>query len=292
MSDTSVPSPHPKPATDLLAALREYTHARVGLGRSGHGMPTAAALEFQADHALARAAVYEPFDQVSLLTTCGEIGLDVVEVDTQATSHTDYLKNPQLGRLLNARSREVLECLRSQRDGAGEAAPDVMFIVTGGLSATGINRHAHVIVALVIPALEAAGISVGPLVVADLARVGLMNDVGAAVGATSIAILIGERPGLSAVDSVGAYFEYRPRLGLTDADRNCISNIRPDGLPLESAATELTALISVGLAQHRSGTSLKISQVGPVDPQLPSTSGSRKPPTASTGRSLNTRAGR
>lgn len=256
----------------VLRALGSHTHARVGIGRVGHAVPTSAALALQADHSRARAAVHEPLDGAALLADLEEFSVAAVEVRTQVESASDYLRNPGRGRLLAPESKTLLELLSRSGGGRGgdaaTEAADVVFIVTGGLSATGINQNAGAILRLVIPELQSAAISVGPVVIANFGRVGLLNDVGSALQARSAVILVGERPGLSSVDSVGAYFAYLPQPDQTDADRNCVSNIRPKGMSIREGAAQICALVSAGLEQRRSGTSLKLPVrcASPIDP--------------------------
>jgi ethanolamine ammonia-lyase small subunit len=257
MSAESLPNqPTPKHANPL-ADLRQLTHARVGIGRHGSAMPTAAVLQFQADHALARDAVHEAFDQEAIQNACTAAQLETLTVTTQATTGAEFLRLPFAGRTLTQQSRDHLIEVAQSRANAGQPDPDVVFVISGGLSARGINLHAGTILQLTANELRRRHINIGPVIIAQRGRVGLMNETGAALKATSTAILIGERPGLTAPDSVGAYFEFAPKDGLTDADRNCISNIRPHGLPLTQGATELAALIAAGLEERLSGTTLK-----------------------------------
>ncbi|MEI8084459.1 MAG: ethanolamine ammonia-lyase subunit EutC [Actinomycetes bacterium] len=242
----------------LWSALARFTHARVGLGRSGSGMPTQALLQFRADHALARDAVFEPFDIEAVKEACQRAGLEPIVVDTEANNSAEFLRKPFAGRQLSRASREVLEHVAQRRADAGLADPDVVFIVSDGLSALGVNLHSGTVLAAAADLLRDAAVAIGPVVIAHRGRVGLMNEVGVALRSASTAMLIGERPGLSAPDSVGAYFEYSPTLDMTDADRNCISNIRPAGLPLAQGAAQLALLVQAGLAQQHSGTALKV----------------------------------
>lgn len=224
----------------------DLTTARVGLGRSGVSLPTHQQLSMAADHALARDAVHAQFDPSAVQEKLQAAGIDSLVVSTQAQDRATYLRHPDAGRHLADD-----HCL-----GEIPSECDVTVIISDGLSATAAARHA---VSLVI-ALKAAlsGFSMTPVIIAPFARVGLLNDVGIATRARSAAIILGERPGLSAPDSLSLYFEVNPAADITDADRNCISNIRPSGLPLDIAAGHAASLIAAGLRQGLSGTSLKL----------------------------------
>lgn len=221
--------------------------ARIGLGRSGVSMPTGQLLAMQADLALARDAVRAPFDAARIAAELDTAGVEAVIVSTAAHDREDYLRRPDRGRALSEESAAELATM--------DPGSDLALIVSDGLSATAANRHA---VSLVRALLADLSVTVAPVVIAPLARVGLLNDVGAALRTRSAAIVLGERPGSSAPDSLSLYFEMSPTRGLTDADRNCISNIRPGGLPVEIAALQAAALIEGGLRAGISGTALKL----------------------------------
>jgi ethanolamine ammonia-lyase small subunit len=243
--------------------LRSLTRARVGLGRAGVSLPTSHLLAFEADHALARDAVQEPFDANSFATRIMALGLTAVTVSTLVSNREEYLKRPDRGRRLTVASRDELGALARAHRRAADASWDIVFLVSDGLSAAATTGHAIRLLAMAVPLLEQAGLAVGPVVVAPYGRVGLLNDVGATMFARSAAILLGERPGLSAPDGLSAYFEFRPGPQLTDADRNCISNIRVDGLPPEQAAVALATLIREATRARISGTRLKIEYPDP-----------------------------
>jgi len=200
----------PEGLDNVWPVLAKLTHARVGLGRCGSGMPTEAMLRFQADHALARDAVFEPFDVEAVRDACERAGLEPIVVDTQARTCAQFLRMPFAGRQLSPDSRTQLEQVARDRAAAGLADPDVVFIVSDGLSAMGVNLHAGAVLRSAVELLRSAGVAIGPVLIAHRGRVGLMNEVGTALRSASTAMLIGERPGLSAPDSVGAYFEYSP----------------------------------------------------------------------------------
>ena len=229
--------------TDALTpwtSLRRFTHARIALGRVGNGQPTEAHLAFQADHAAARDAVHAALDMPALLATLPQAHV----VTSACPDRRTYLLRPDLGRRLSDASRIAL---------AAAATPGALVIVIGdGLSATAAQRHA----APLVTALHAA-LGGGPVVVAQQARVALGDDIGAAMGAEAVLMLLGERPGLSSPDSLGAYLTWQPRLGRTDAERNCVSNIRPAGLPVDQAAAKLVWLIRAMRAARLTGVDLK-----------------------------------
>ncbi len=231
--------------------LRQFTQARVALGRAGNGLPTGAHLAFQAAHAAARDAVHAALDVAALRAELTALGIDSVAVRSEAADRHTYLLRPDLGRRLRAADRPML----LPQPGA------FAFVVCDGLSAAAVARHAVAVLALVVPALQAQGIAVAPVVVAEQGRVALGDDIGEALGAEAVAVLIGERPGLSAADSLGIYLTWQPWRGRTDAERNCISNIRPEGFPPAAAADKLLWLIGAMRRLRRSGIGLKDEQI-------------------------------
>jgi ethanolamine ammonia-lyase small subunit len=240
----------PVPPSRSLRDLRELTPARVGLGRSGASMPTEALLEFTLDHARARDAVHAVFDVFSLISGLGGLGLQPVQVSSQARDRKEYLRRPDRGRMLDPASKHLL----ANRDGG----PCQLAIVVGdGLSPSAVNAHAVELVRSLVPRLAADGIEIDCAVVASGARVALGDEIGALVGAHMMVMLIGERPGLSAPDSLGAYLTFAPKPGLTDAERNCVSNIHGSGLGYDEAAFRIAWLIREGLARKVTGVALK-----------------------------------
>jgi ethanolamine ammonia-lyase small subunit len=229
--------------------LRRFTPARVGLGRAGNGLPTAAHLAFQADHAAARDAVHAALNVAALQGALTEAGMDSLAVHSAAEDRATYLRRPDLG-------RRLLEADRARLPAAPGA---LLLVVCDGLSAVAVQRHAASLLRHIVPPLRAVG-PVAPVVIASQGRVALGDDIGGAMGAEAVAVLIGERPGLSAADSLGIYLTWQPRPGRTDAERNCISNVRLAGLPVAQAAAKLLWLIE---AMHRlrlTGVALKDDQ--------------------------------
>jgi ethanolamine ammonia-lyase small subunit len=238
------------PTSGSLGDLRDLTPARVGLGRTGASLPTRALLDFTLDHARARDAVHAAFDAPAIVSGLGDLGLEAFEVRSQARDRKDYLRRPDLGRRLDQASRHLLA---SRRGGACRLA----IVVGDGLSPTAVNAHAVHLVRSRVPRLAADGIEIGCAAVATGARVALGDEIGAIVGARMMAVLIGERPGLSAPDSLGAYLTFAPRIGRTDAERNCVSNIHGAGLGYDEAASRIAWLIREAFAREVSGVALK-----------------------------------
>jgi len=240
----------PVPPSRPLDALRELTPARVGLGRFGASMPTDALLAFTLDHARARDAVHAAFDAPRLVAELAGLGLEVTEVSSQAQGRRDYLRRPDLGRMLDADSRRGLE----QR---GVADAGLVIVVGDGLSPAAVNVHAAELIRHLVPRLAENGIGPTHVVAAAGARVALGDEVGAVLGARMVVMLIGERPGLSAPDSLGAYITAAPRVGLTDEKRNCVSNIHGAGLSYDEAAFKIAWLAREGFARGITGVALK-----------------------------------
>ena len=239
---------------DAWASLRAFTPARIGLGRSGVSQPTGALLEFSLAHAQARDAVHTALDTASLAGELALAGFEPLHFHSQAADRSHYLRRPDLGRRLNSLSQERL---RAASRGASAPA-DLVFVLADGLSALAITRHA-------LPVLIAAreqlqGWSIGPVVVAEQSRVALGDEVGELLGARAVDLLVGERPGLSAPDSLGIYLTWSPKVGRTDAERNCISNIRPEGLSYEQAAHTLAGLLQGARRLGSTGVGLKDEQ--------------------------------
>ena len=244
----------PAPA-DPFVRLRALTSARVALGRSGPGLPTAAMLEFQRDHALARDAVHAPFEPERIAAALAPLPCTIVR--SQAVDRGAYLRRPDLGRRLDPGNAEAL------RPGDW----DMAIVVGDGLSAPAAHAHAAAIVTRLIAALD--GWSIAPIVIAGLARVALADDIGERLCARISLILLGERPGLSAPDSLGAYLTWNPRVGRLDSERNCVSNIRPpEGLGYDQAVATLTWLLRAARARGISGVGLK-DESGTAGQRLP-----------------------
>jgi ethanolamine ammonia-lyase small subunit len=233
-----------------LARLRELTPARVALGLAGASLPTKALLEFTLDHARARDAVHAAFDAEGLMQGLADLGLKATRVSSLAPARKDYLARPDLGRKLDPDSRQKLLAL------GGKAGP-VAIIIGDGLSPAAVNAHAVPLLRKLLPRLAEDAIVIGHAAVATGARVALGDEIGDFLGARMTVMLIGERPGLSAADSLGVYLTFAPSVGTTDERRNCVSNIHGAGLSYEDAATKIGWLIREGLARQLTGVGLK-----------------------------------
>lgn len=231
---------------DAWAPLRAATQARIGLGRAGNSLPTRRVLEFQAAHAAARDAVHDPLDVDDLVERLRDIGVsEPLRVRSRATSRGEYLRRPDLGR-----SPADLSCLPKTQ-------ADVGLVLADGLSPRALADHGPGVVAALLREFDNR-YRLAPLVIATQARVALGDHIGQALGVRTLLVIIGERPGLSVADSLGIYLTHLPAPGLTDADRNCISNIHPpDGLDYHTASATAAALVAGARRLGRSGVALK-----------------------------------
>lgn len=216
--------------------LRDFTPARVAIGRTGHSLPTAELLRFQLDHARARDAVHESLDPASL-------GIPHVPARSAAPDRATYLRRPDLGRRLAPGVR------------LDRGDYDAAFVIADGLSAPAVHRHAVPLLDAVLPRLD--GWRLAPLTVVLQGRVAIGDEIGERLGARLAVVLIGERPGLTSPDSLGVYLTWDPRPGRTDAERNCISNIRAEGLSYAAAAGTLVFLMHAARTRRLSGVALK-----------------------------------
>ncbi|WP_250502082.1 ethanolamine ammonia-lyase subunit EutC [Caballeronia sp. AZ7_KS35] len=236
---------------DPWQTLRQFTGARIALGRSGASLPTAPLMAFNLAHAQARDAVHHPFDVDAVDQRLREAGYETLKVESAAPDRGHYLRRPDLGRRLSEESRARLNQWQMQH----RNACDVLFVVADGLSAFAAQKQAIPLLSAVVPKL--GDLTVGPLVIASQARVALADEVGELLGARIVVMLIGERPGLSSPDSLGIYLTYEPRVGRSDAERNCISNVRPEGLPHGAAAFKLHYLLTHAFRLGVTGVHLK-----------------------------------
>jgi ethanolamine ammonia-lyase small subunit len=232
---------------DTWASLRTLTAARIGLARSGASLATAPLLDFKLAHARARDAVHEPLDQARLVADLKSLSVPVHAVASAAQDRQTYLMRPDLGRRLAPETGAALA-----KD-AGQY--DVTIVICDGLSARAVQTHARPVLAELLPKLR--GVKIAPLVVVTHGRVAIGDTIASLMGADCAAVLIGERPGLTAPDSMGAYLTWRPSRETTDADRNCVSNIRPDGIGYADAAAKLAFLLTAIRGRQISGVQLK-----------------------------------
>lgn len=241
---------------DPWASLKAFTPARIALGRTGTAIPLQEVLQFRMAHAHARDAVYSLLDTDTLLTQLQNLQLPGNLLHSQAADRHEYLQRPDKGRKLNAASIDLLTSLAG-----GPSQQSVSIVLADGLSATATNSHALLLLELLLPMLQQAAIPLTPLSIVQQARVAIGDEIGSLLKAELVVVLIGERPGLSSPDSLGIYLTYRPQPGLTDEARNCISNIRPEGLSYQAAATKLFYLIRESFRLQLSGISLKDNEV-------------------------------
>lgn len=243
---------------DPWTELRRLTPARIALGRSGASLPTREVLAFGVAHAQARDAVHAVLDVAALETALLPLGLPAMQVQSAAATRAQYLARPDWGRRLDADSRAEL-VLQSRSEG-----PALLVVIGDGLSALAAQRHAAPLLMALLPLLQ--DLDIGPLLIAAQARVALADEIGELLGAKLVVCLIGERPGLSSPDSLGVYVTAAPRVGRTDAERNCVSNIRPEGLGYAEAAAQIAGLIRAALAAGISGVALAYSPLAALPP--------------------------
>jgi ethanolamine ammonia-lyase small subunit len=234
--------------------LKEYTDARIALGRVGNSIPTAALLKFQLAHAMAKDAVYSALDITKLKIELSDLGLNVIELHSKAQNREEYLKRPDLGRSLNSESFQVihnyLKALPAQNF-------DLSIVLVDGLSSQAIQTNAIPFLIEFVALAKNENWMLAPISIVSQGRVAIGDDVASALKAEIVVVMIGERPGLSSPDSMGIYLTYKPLTGFTDESRNCISNIRPKGLSYQEAAQALYYLVKAAKSLKLSGVNLK-----------------------------------
>lgn len=243
----------------LTRRMQELTPARVGLGRAGNALPTREVLRFAMDHAKARDAVHCALDVEALRQALPGRPEPALCVHSRAESREQYLLRPDLGRRLRAADAAMLQA----HAGAGS---DLCIVLADGLSALALQSHAPALLSALLPLLPPEW-KLSPLVLAQQARVALGDEIAVCLGAKMVALLVGERPGLSAPDSLGIYLTWQPAIGTLDSARNCISNVRPQGLPVQDAAARLAWLLRQMSLQELSGIALK-DESQPAGPRL------------------------
>jgi ethanolamine ammonia-lyase small subunit len=238
--------------------LRRFTDARIALGRAGHSQPTAAHLAFQLAHAQARDAVHLPLDTGAVASDLQALGMEVLRLHSAAPDRASYLQRPDWGRRLDEGSRDRLGAWRQDPD---DATPfDLCFVIADGLSALAVMQSAAPLLTHLTKRLREdaqTGWRWGPVAIVEQGRVAIGDEIARGLRARCVVVLIGERPGLSSPDSLGIYFTWAPQAGTTDAQRNCISNVRAQGLPLQQAAERLHALLGEARRRQISGIALK-----------------------------------
>lgn len=232
-----------------LKALQEFTSARIAIGRVGTSIPLKQSLEFKLAHAHARDAVYSELDLGKLREALKHFELPVLHLHSRVSDRRQYLQRPDLGRRLNDASLNELNGYSTESD--------VAIMIVDGLSATAVNENTIGLLDALVPLLIANGLNLAPISLVEQGRVAIGDDIGYGLNAKLSLILIGERPGLSSADSLGAYLTYNPKPGLTDESRNCVSNIRHKGLTYKKAAKKIFYLISEAFKRKLSGVELK-----------------------------------
>lgn len=230
--------------------LRTYTPARIAPGRAGHSLPTQALLDFNLDHARARDAVHSALNVAAFSEGLRALHSEVLCLKSKAKTRQEYLLRPDFGRTLSEESREKLVAFNSPACTLG-------IVVADGLSAQAVENHAVPLLEKLVPACHEWGWTLAPLCLVEQGRVAVADEIGALLHVEMTVILLGERPGLSSPNSLGAYLTYAPRPGLSDEARNCVSNIRPEGMSYELAAAKLLWLLSEMKTRRLSGVSLK-----------------------------------
>ncbi len=236
---------------DPWAQLGMWTPARIAIGRAGASLPTREVLSFALAHARARDAVPADLDRSELANRVQSLGVEFIDVESRSPDRATYLRRPDLGRLLDVASRERLIAAKRAD------TLDLCVVIGDGLSATAVLENASEVLRALLPIADNLKLRLSPIVIAKGARVAQGDEVGELLGARLVAVLIGERPGLSAADSLSVYLTYAPRSGRTDAERNCISNIRHGGLSPVAAAANLGWLITAALSMQLTGVGLK-----------------------------------
>ena len=233
---------------------RQATSARIALGRAGVAIPTDESLRFGWAHALARDAIHAPLDTDALAAALGAAGHEVLLARSRADDRTTSLRRPDLGRQLHPQDALALQERAAQ---APKTRPDLCVVVGDGLSSLAVQRHAVPLLQALMPLLAPGTVLAPVVVVVRQARVAVADEVGELLGARMSAMLIGERPGLSSPDSLGIYLTHGPKRGRHDAERNCISNVRAEGLSYASAAFKLAWLMRQALRLGATGVALK-----------------------------------
>ncbi len=236
--------------SDLWSDLKQYTPARIALGRTGNTIPLKEVLAFRMAHADARDAVHSELNIDDLCNRMAAFQANCLVLQSKAPDRTIYLKRPDFGRTLNEESLKTLQL-------NNENEYDISITIADGLSAAAVNQHATHLLKDLLPLLHKNGYHVAPICLAKQARVAIADEIAFLQKTKFSIILIGERPGLGSADSMGAYLTFSPKPGLADNSRNCISNIRPLGLPIEMAAKKIMYFVKESFRLQLSGVGLK-----------------------------------
>ena len=243
---------------DAWQFLQKYTSARIARGRTGHSLPTSELLKFQADHAQARDAVYSEIDVQQLMDSiCNKFDLPIINLKSEVHNRSEYLQRPDLGRTLRQSSREKLMNISSSKS-------DICFVIADGLSAQAVNQNALPVLEKLIPKLTAINYKIAPICIVEQGRVAIADEIGLLLKSEIVVILIGERPGLTSPNSMGVYITFRPYVGMTDESRNCVSNVRPEGMDFQMAMEKIYYLLTEMKIKRISGVNLKDEFEGKV----------------------------
>lgn len=245
--------------------LRRHTPARIALGRTGISLPTGPHLAFQLAHAQARDAVHHAFDVDAIRAALEALGLSTIDLHSAAADRAVYLQRPDLGRRLDGESVAALHSVQALRSPA-QPRVDLALVIADGLSAQAVERHAVPCIGALLDLLRAdePGWRLAPVATVRQARVAIGDEIGEVLGADLVLVFIGERPGLSSPDSMGLYLTWAPRVGRSDAERNCLSNVRPQGLPPVLAASRVAGLLRAARNRRLSGVQLKDESTHPA----------------------------
>ena len=236
---------------DAWQFLQNYTPARIARGRTWHSIPTSELLKFQADHAQARDAVYSELDIVALNNSVTQaFDLQILNLKSEVKNRPQYLQRPDLGRTLSEASRKELMSINISES-------DICFVIADGLSAEAINQNALLILENLIPKLTSINWKIAPICIIEQGRVAIADEIGFLLKSDIVIVLIGERPGLTSPNSMGAYITFRPHVGMTDESRNCVSNIRPEGMHFQMASDKILYLLTEMKSKKLSGVNLK-----------------------------------
>lgn len=236
---------------DPWELLKKFTDARIALGRTGVSIPVKENLQFKMAHAFARDAIYTKMDMDALARGMDHLHHPFCLLHSRAQNRQQYLQRPDLGRILSADSFSKMQEVPENN------TYDICINIADGLSAAAVNLHSIAILTELVPLLKDSGFSISPVCLIEQGRVAIGDETGSYFKAKLSLILIGERPGLSSPDSLGAYITYQPMKGNTDAMRNCVSNIRPQGLSYNAAADKIVYLIKESIRLQISGVALK-----------------------------------
>lgn len=246
---------------DRWKELKEFTDARIALGRTGYSLPTNEMLKFSLAHARAKDAVHTPFDRDPIKQKLSNAGLKVIYTSSDAGSRSVYLTRPDLGRRLSATGKKNLTDIHSK-------GFDLTFVIGDGLSSKAVHTHSVPLIENLLPYIAPLNLSIAPVILAEQSRVALGDEIGQILNTKIVVMLIGERPGLSSPDSLGVYITWMPHVGRLESERNCISNIRPEGLDYKRAAFKLAWLIENSFYYRLSGIQLKDQSDNPESYKL------------------------